>query len=85
MSDRLCASGHVVEVGRDTCSRCNGVVIEEKVDILSEQENTTMQDENQEAAAAPAEETAAEAPAEEATEQAAPVAEDKSDEAAAAE
>lgn len=70
MSDRLCNSGHVVEAGRDTCGRCNGAVIEEKVDTLSEQENTTMQEENtQEGAAAPAEETAAAPAAEEATEQ----------------
>ena len=28
MSDRLCGDGHVVEEGREKCSRCNGPVVE---------------------------------------------------------
>ena len=47
MTDRLCAEGHVVEVGRETCSRCNGPVVSKEVDLSDKQENTMNDEQNQ--------------------------------------
>lgn len=36
MTELICASGHVLDSGRDTCSRCNGEAVNKPVDVTPE-------------------------------------------------
>ena len=60
--ERLCASGHVIDAGRETCSRCNGHAVNQ---AAPEAPAEAPVEATEEAPAEATPETVAEAPAEE--------------------
>lgn len=40
--EKFCSQGHVLDIGKDTCSRCGGVAVEDiKDEIVTEEEVET--------------------------------------------